>query len=145
MTPYMRSTATLARAWRCARGLVAEGEVARDHLQHQLVGGVEQVRAAAGVGVGDVDVGLDVLDRPHAGADDGMRGLEAGIGIAHLEVLGEHLQEAAVVRGPPVPGRPLALFDDALQRPVGARQVGDRHQVRPPERGLVCLMERRAR
>src|SRR5215472_9722981 len=28
--------------------LMAEGEVARDHLQHELVGGVEQVGAAAG-------------------------------------------------------------------------------------------------
>ena len=45
--------------------------------------------------------------------------------------------------GRPVPGRPLPLLDDALERPVGARQVGDGREVRPAERGLVGLLERR--
>ena len=49
------------------RRLMAEGEVARDHLQQQLIDGVEQAGAAAGGGVGDVDVGLDSLDPSHAG------------------------------------------------------------------------------
>ena len=42
----------------------------------------------------------------------------------------------------PVPGRPLPLFDDALQGPVGAFQVSDWSKVRPAEGGLVGLLER---
>ena len=41
----MRSTAALARTSRCSECLVSKGEVARDHLQQELIDGVQQVRA----------------------------------------------------------------------------------------------------
>ena len=46
--------------------------------------------------------------------------------------------------GRPVPGRPLALLDDALDGPVGTLQVGDRPEVGPAEGGLLGLVERGA-
>ena len=44
----------------------------------------------------------------------------------------------------PVPSSPLPLLDDALDGPVGARQVGDGPKVRPAKGGLVGLLERRS-
>ena len=123
---------------------MAEGEVARDHLQHQLIHRVEQVGAPAGGGVGDVGAWFDPLHASHPGGHHGVGRLEARIGLAHLQVLAEHGQEAAVMGGRPVPGRPLSLLNDAFQRPVGARQVGDGPKVRPAEGGLAGLVKRRA-
>ena len=65
------------------RCLMAEGEVARDHLQQQFIDGVEQIGAPAGGGVGDVDVRFDPLHPSHAGGYDGMGRLEARILLAH--------------------------------------------------------------
>jgi len=44
----------------------------------------------------------------------------------------------------PVSSRPLPLLDDALDGPVGARQVGNGAKIRPAECRLVGLLERRA-
>jgi hypothetical protein len=124
--------------------LVAEGEVARDHLQHELIHGVEQVGAPAGGRVGDIDRRLDPLHPSHPGSHNRVGRFEARIDVAHRQVFAEHPEEAAVVGGRPVPGRPLALLDYALQGPVGALQVDDGPKVGPAEDGLVGLLERRA-
>lgn len=57
--------------------LMAEGEVARDHLPPELIHGVEQVGAPACDGVGDVDVRFDALHPSHPGGHDGGRSVRS--------------------------------------------------------------------
>jgi hypothetical protein len=63
-------------------------------------------RRIPGGGVGDVDVWLDPLHAPHPGGHDGVGRFKVRILVAHREVVAEHREEAAVMGGRPVPGRP---------------------------------------
>lgn len=69
-------------------------------------GWAESVGESPGGGVGDVDVWLDPLHAPHPGGHDGVGRFKVRILVAHREVVAEHREEAAVMGGRPVPGRP---------------------------------------
>ena len=58
------------------------GEEAHEDLQDEVVVDVEQVGHGGGDRVGDEDVGMHPVDRPHAGRDDGMGGFERRVDAA---------------------------------------------------------------
>ena len=106
MAPNMSATGGVGQRPELLRRLVAEGEVAADHLQDQVVDDVEEVGHGRRRRVGDAGpVGALALDRPHAPpAATGWAGRSRGSAARTAQVLVEHGLEAAVVGAVDVAG-----------------------------------------
>jgi hypothetical protein len=99
----------------------------------------ESVGESPGGGVGDLDVWLNPLHAPHPGGHDGVGRFKVRILVAHREVVAELREEAAVMGGRPVSGRP----SPCSTMPARGPGVGDGSEVGPAGGGLVGLVTRR--
>ena len=118
---------------------MSEGEVAGDHLEEQVVDGVEDVGDSGRRLVGDEDLGVDALDAANARRNSRVGRVERWVLRLHAAVLLEHGEEPSVMGGRPVAPGPLTLFDDALDRAPRIRDVSDRDELGPDVGGAALV------
>src|SRR5215469_7130366 len=124
--------------------LFAMNKIAHEHLQQDLVAGVEEFGDASCHWIGDDGDRVRIAWRSHERRGHWSRWLKTWILLLQVTVLLHDSQESAEVRLAPIAACSLPLLDNRLDGLACRSQVGDRDQFGPAEVLLCGLRAGRA-